>query len=131
MVFTLDLLQDIRKEAFAKNEGYPYLVALLKDAWVRSYYVTMRTYTVIYTLTDWSELIEHGQDDAIVWDVFNEKALVDALRAHQRWETDFVTRLNATREAGCIDYIADLEKMIVIYRGNGGEYVESIPEITV
>ncbi len=64
--------------------------------------------------------------------VFDQEALIKALRADQAGQTTFPEFLNATWEAGVISYEADFSERKVTYLGSQGEsYVEAYPAVEI
>jgi uncharacterized protein YbcV (DUF1398 family) len=64
--------------------------------------------------------------------VFDQVALVTALRADQRGESTFPEFLIASWNAGVIRYVADFNARIVTYYGaNDESYEESYPAVEV
>jgi uncharacterized protein YbcV (DUF1398 family) len=64
--------------------------------------------------------------------VFDERALIQALRVDQAGESTFPEFLEASWRAGVIRYNVDLEARIVAYQGcNGEEYIEAYPAVSI
>ena len=64
--------------------------------------------------------------------VFDEEALIKALRVDQAGESTFPEFLEASWRAGVVSYCVDLEERTVAYQGcNGEEYIEAYPAVTV
>ena len=64
--------------------------------------------------------------------VFDEAALIKALRVDQAGESTFPEFLTASWRAGVVRYDVDLEVRTVAYQGcNGEEYIEAYRAVTV
>jgi len=64
--------------------------------------------------------------------LFDEGALIRALRADQAGESTFPEFLDASWRAGVVGYDVDLEARTVTYQGcNGEEYIEAYPSVSI
>jgi uncharacterized protein YbcV (DUF1398 family) len=64
--------------------------------------------------------------------VFNEIALIQALRVDQSGESTFPQFLNASWRAGVVRYDVDLKARTVAYQGcSGEEYIEAYPAVSI
>jgi len=64
--------------------------------------------------------------------VFDQEALIKALRIDQAGESTFAEFLEASWRAGVVRYDVDLDARTVAYLGcNGEEYIEAYPAVTI
>lgn len=64
--------------------------------------------------------------------VFDDEALIRALRMDQAGESTFPKFLEASWRVGVVRYDVDLEARMVAYQGcYGEEYIETYPAVTV
>jgi uncharacterized protein YbcV (DUF1398 family) len=64
--------------------------------------------------------------------VFDERALIRALRVDQAGESTLPEFLDASWRAGVIRYDVNLEARTVAYQGcNGEEYIEAYPTVSI
>jgi uncharacterized protein YbcV (DUF1398 family) len=71
-------------------------------------------------------------DSAADVPVFDQSALIQALRIDQAGESTFPEFLGASWRAGVVRYDIDLEARTVAYQGcNGEEYIEAYPAVSI
>jgi uncharacterized protein YbcV (DUF1398 family) len=114
--------------------GFPYLAEVLRKAGVRRNVWSLPSGQSLF-LTQDGPVVMQGQPlitGAVDVPVFDEQALIKALRVDQAGESTFPEFLEATWRAGVVGYDVDLEGRTVAYQGcNGEEYIEAYPAVTV
>ena len=114
--------------------GFPYLTEVLRKAGVRRNVWSLPSGQSLF-LTQDGPVVMQGQPlitGAVDVPVFDEQALIKALRVDQAGESTFPEFLEATWRAGVVGYDVDLEGRTVAYQGcNGEEYIEAYPAVTV
>ena len=114
--------------------GFPYLAEVLRRAGVRRNVWSLPSSQSLF-LTQDGPVVLQGQPlvaGAVDVPLFDEQALIAALRVDQTGGSTFPEFLEATWRAGVVGYDVDLERRTVTYRGcNGEEYIEAYPAVTV
>jgi uncharacterized protein YbcV (DUF1398 family) len=114
--------------------GFPYLAEVLRKAGVKRNVWSLPSGQSLF-LTQEGPVVMQGQPlvtGAVDVPVFDEQALIRALRIDQVGESTFPEFLEATWRAGVVGYDVDLEGRTVAYQGfNGEEYIEAYPAVTV
>ena len=114
--------------------GFPYLAEVLRKAGVRRNIWSLPSGQSLF-LTQDGPVVMQGQPlvtGAFDVPVFDEQALIKALRIDQAGESTFPEFLEATWRAGVVGYDVDLEGRTVAYQGcDGEEYIEAYPAVTV
>lgn len=114
--------------------GFPYLAEVLRQAGVKKNIWTLPACQSIYVM-DEGNIVQQGTPlltGAHIIPKFNQQALITALRADQAGKSTFSEFLQASWNAGVINYIVDFEERKVSYFGGPGEsYVEEYPAVEV
>lgn len=131
----IENLESAQRRALAgrpKVGGFAYLAETLRRAGVTRNIWTLPAGQALY-LTTQGAVVSQGSclisGNAEV-PLFDEKALVVAIRSDQAGASTFPQFLAACWRAGVVQYEVDFDARSVSYRGcNGDEYVESYPAI--
>lgn len=114
--------------------GFPYLAEVLRQAGVTRNVWSLPGCQSLF-LTQKGPVVMQGKplvDGAVDVPVFDEAALIRALRADQAGESTFPEFLEASWRAGIVRYDVDFEARTVAYQGcNGEEYVEAYPNVSI
>ena len=114
--------------------GFPYLAETLRAAGVTINEWTLPSCQSIY-ITDNGPVVMHGQPlvtNIADIPVFDEKAVIRALREDQAERTTFPEFLMAIWQAGVVRYVVDFTGRRVTYFGcNSESYVEAYPEVAI
>lgn len=114
--------------------GFPYLAETLRAAGVKVNEWTLPSCQSLY-LTDAGPVVMQGQpliSNIANVPMFNEEAVIHALREDQAGRTTFPEFLAAIWLAGVIRYVVDFSGRQVTYFGcNGESYVEAYPAMTL
>lgn len=112
--------------------GFPYLAEVLRRAGVTRNIWSLPSGQSLF-LTRLGPVVMQGQplmNGAADVPVFDEEALIRALRLDQAGESTFPEFLGASWRAGVVRYEVNLEARTVAYQGcNGEEYIEAYPEV--
>lgn len=115
-----------------KVGGFPYLAEVLRSAGVTKNTWSLPSCQSVYVTADGPVVIQgtpliNGPNEI---PLFNQEALIRALRIDQAGESTFPEFLASTWKAGVIGYEVDFVKRNVIYYSCLGEkYVEDYPEV--
>lgn len=133
----IDNLKDAMKRAEAirpRVGGFPYLAEVLRQAGVTRNIWSLPSCQSLF-LTEDGPVVMLGNaltTDAVDVPVFDEGALIKALRIDQAGESTFQEFLDASWRAGVTRYEVDLEARTVTYQGCKGEaYIEAYPEVSI
>ena len=114
--------------------GFPYLAETLRAAGVTINEWTLPSCQSIY-ITDNGPVVMQGQPlvtNIADIPVFDEKAVIRALREDQAGRTTFPEFLMAIWQAGVVRYVVDFTGRRVTYFGcNSESYVEAYPEVAI
>jgi uncharacterized protein YbcV (DUF1398 family) len=114
--------------------GFPYLAEVLRQAGVTRNVWSLPGCQSLF-LTQKGPVVMQGKplvDGAADVPVFDESALIHALRVDQAGESTFPEFLDASWRAGVVRYDVDLEARTVAYQScNGEEYIEAYPAVTI
>lgn len=114
--------------------GFPYLAEALRAAGVVRYVFDVPTASVLY-VTAHGAVVKPGialVTQATEIAAFDADALVAAIRADQRGESDFPTFVARTFAAGVVRYSVDTTARTCTYFGALGDaYVEEYPAVTL
>lgn len=114
--------------------GFPYLAEVMRQAGVTRNVWSLPGCQSVF-LTQDGPVVMQGKplvDGAADVPVFNEGALIQALRVDQAGESTFPEFLDASWRAGVVRYDVDLEARTVAYQGcNGEEYIEAYPTVSI
>jgi len=114
--------------------GFPYLAEVMRQAGVTRNVWSLPGCQSVF-LTQEGPVVMQGKplvDGAADVPLFDEGALIRALRADQAGESTFPEFLNASWRAGVVGYDVDLEARTVTYQGcNGEEYIETYPSVSI
>jgi len=114
--------------------GFPYLAEVLRQAGVTRNVWSLPGCQSLF-LTQEGPVVVQGKplvDGAVDVPVFDETALVQALRVDQAGQSSFPEFLDASWRAGVVRYDVDLAARTVAYYGcNGEEYIEAYPAVSV
>jgi uncharacterized protein YbcV (DUF1398 family) len=137
MTNLIEKLQAAQSHALAnrpKVGGFPYLAECLKQAGVQHNYWELPSCQSIYVMND-GTVVNQGSPlitGMAEVPVFNEEALITALRTNQAGESTFPEFLQSAWQAGIIKYHVDFSKHLVTYYGaNKESYEEFYPEVEV
>ena len=114
--------------------GFPYLAEVLKQAGVRRNVWSLPGCQSLFLTQDGPVVLQSKPlvDGAADVAVFDEGALIRALRVDQAGESTFPEFLDASWRAGVVRYDVDLEARTVAYQGcNGEQYIEAYPAVTI
>ena len=133
----IDNLMEAMKTAQAIRPlvgGFPYLAEVLRKAGVSRNVWSLPSSQSLF-LTEQGPVVMQGEPlvtGAVDVPVFDEEALIRALRVDQAGESTFPEFLGASWRAGVVRYDVDLEARTVAYQGpNGEEYIEAYPAVTL
>jgi uncharacterized protein YbcV (DUF1398 family) len=114
--------------------GFPYLAEVMRQAGVTRNVWSLPGCQSIF-LTQDGPVVMQGKplvDGAADVPVFDERALIRALRVDQAGESTLPEFLDASWRAGVIRYDVNLEARTVAYQGcNGEEYIEAYPTVSI
>lgn len=114
--------------------GFPFLAEVLRQAGVTRNMWSLPGCQSIF-LTQDGPVVMQGKplvDSVADVPVFDERALIQALRIDQAGESTFPEFLDASWRAGVVRYSVDLEARTVAYHGcNGEEYIETYPAVSL
>lgn len=114
--------------------GFPFLAEVLRQAGVTRNMWSLPGCQSIF-LTQDGPVVMQGKplvDSVADVPVFDERALIQALRIDQAGESTFPEFLDASWQAGVVRYSVDLEARTVAYHGcNGEEYIETYPAVSL
>jgi uncharacterized protein YbcV (DUF1398 family) len=114
--------------------GFPYLAEVLRQAGVTRNVWSLPGCQSLF-LTQKGPVVMQGKplvDGAADVPVFDESALIHALRVDQAGESTFPEFLDASWRAGVVRYDVDLEARTVAYQScNGEEYIEAYPAVSI
>jgi uncharacterized protein YbcV (DUF1398 family) len=114
--------------------GFPYLAEALRQAGVTRNVWSLPGCQSLF-LTQEGPVVMQGKplvDGVADVPVFDESALIQALRVDQSGESTFPQFLNASWRAGVVRYDVDLEARTVADQGcNGEEYIEAYPTVSI
>lgn len=114
--------------------GFPYLAEVLRRAGVTRNIWSLPSGQSLF-LTQLGPVVMQGHplvNGAADVPVFDEEALIKALRLDQAGESTFPEFLAASWRAGVVRYEVNLEARTVAYQGcNGEEYIEAYPEVAL
>lgn len=117
-----------------KVGGFPFLAECMRQAGVQKNIWSLPAAQSTY-LFDAGAVVQQGTplvSGMVEVPVFDEAALVAAIRTDQRGESTFPEFLMATWNAGVVRYVADFNARVVIYYGAHDEsYEESYPAVEV
>ena len=117
-----------------KVGGFPYLAECLKIAGVEHNIWSLPGSQSIYVMKD-GVVVQQGTplvSGITEVPVFDEQALITALRTDQAGQSTFPEFLTASWKAGVVSYEVNFSEHTVAYFGARGEkYVESYPEVEV
>ena len=117
-----------------KVGGFPFLAECMRQAGVQQNIWSLPAAQSSY-LFNGGAVIQQGTplvSGMVEVPVFNEAALVAAIRTDQRGESTFPEFLIASWNAGVVRYVADFTLRTVIYYGAHDEaYEESYPAVEV
>lgn len=114
--------------------GFPYLAEVLRQAGVTRNVWSLPGCQSLF-LTQEGPVVIQGKplvESAANVPVFDESALIQALRIDQAGESTFLEFLDASWRAGVVRYEVNLEARTVAYQGcNGEEYIEAYPTVSI
>jgi len=114
--------------------GFPTLAEVLRQAGVRRNVWSIPGCQSLF-LTKEGPVVMQGKplvEGAADVPVFDESALIRALRTDQAGESTFPQFLEASWRAGVVRYDVDFEARTVTYQGcNCEEYVEAYPAVSI
>ncbi len=114
--------------------GFPYLAEVMRQAGVKRNVWSLPGCQSVF-LTQSGAVVMQGKpliDGVADIPVFDEIALIQALRSDQAGESTFPEFLDASWRAGVVCYEVDLEARTVVYRGcDGEEYIEAYPAVSI
>jgi uncharacterized protein YbcV (DUF1398 family) len=114
--------------------GFPYLAEVLRKAGVTRNIWSLPACQSLF-LTQAGPVVMQGAPlvhGAVDVPVFDQEALIQALRVDQAGESTFPQFLDASWRAGVVRYDVDFEARTVAYQGcDGEEYLEAYPAVTV
>lgn len=117
-----------------KVGGFPFLAECLRQAGVEKNIWALPGSQSMYVLKD-AVLVQQGIpliSGMTEVPVFDEQALITALRTDQAGQSTFLEFLTASWKAGVVGYEVDFSARTVAYYGARGEqYVESYPDVEV
>jgi len=117
-----------------KIGGFPFLAECLRKAGVQRNLWVLPAAQSTYVMQD-DVIVQPGtplETAAVSVPVFNEAALITALRTDQEGRGTFPDFLQAAWRAGVVRYDVDLEKRTVAYFGIRGEcYTEAYPSVDI
>ncbi len=114
--------------------GFPYLAETLRRAGATRNVWSLPSCQSLF-LTEEGPVVVQGVplvSGAVDVPVFDENALIKALRTDQAGESTFHEFLEASWRAGVVRYDVDFDARTVAYQGcNGEEYIEAYPEVKI
>jgi uncharacterized protein YbcV (DUF1398 family) len=114
--------------------GFPYLAEVMRQAGVTRNVWSLPACQSLF-LTREGSVVMQGQplaEGLVDVPMFNESALIQALRIDQAGESTFPQFLEASWRAGVVRYDVDLEARTVAYQGcKGEEYIEAYPAVSI
>jgi len=114
--------------------GFPYLAEVMRETGVTRNVWSLPGCQSVF-LTQEGPVVMQGKplvDGAADVPLFDEGALIRALRADQAGESTFPEFLDASWRAGVVGYDVDLQARTVTYQGcNGEEYIEAYPSVSI
>lgn len=117
-----------------KVGGFPFLAECLRQAGVEKNIWTLPSAQSAYIMKD-ATLVQQGTplvSGMVEVPVFDEQALIKALRTDQAGESTFPEFLMATWNSGVVTYEVDFSVRTVSYYGARGEsYVESYAAVDI
>lgn len=117
-----------------KVGGFPFLAECMRQAGVKQNIWSLPAAQSTYVF-EGGAVVQQGTSlvsGMVEVPVFDEAALVAAIRTDQRGESTFPQFLMASWNAGIVRYVADFNLHTVIYYGaNGESYEESYPAVDV
>ena len=117
-----------------KVGGFPYLAESLRQAGVTRNIWSLPACQSLF-LTEQGPVVMQGAplvSGAVDVPIFNQEALIKALRIDQAGESTFPEFLAASWRAGVVRYDVDFAARTVTYFGcNGEEYTESYPAVQI
>lgn len=112
--------------------GFPYLAEVLRQAGVKKNIWNLPSCQSIYIMEE-GNVVQQGTPlitGSQIIPKFNQQALINALRTDQAGKSTFPEFLQASWNAGVINYIVDFEERKVSYFGGPDEfYVEEYPAV--
>lgn len=115
--------------------GFPFLAECLRLAGVSHNVWSLPAVQSVYIFADGEWVVNQMPplvSGLIEVPIFNQEALVTALRTDQAGKSTFPEFLAAAWQAGVVGYDVDFHKRTVTYMGKGGElYIEEYPEVAV
>ncbi len=133
----IDNLTDAMKRAEANRPhvgGFPHLAEVLRQAGVKRNVWSIPSSQSLFLTEDGPVVMQGSPLVTGVVDVpvFDQEALIKALRIDQAGESTFPEFLEASWRAGVVRYDVDLDARTVAYLGcNGEEYIEAYPAVTI
>lgn len=116
------------------SNGFPYLMASLRDAGVTRIEVTVPSWTTVLTTADGS-IVQQGTpivDGTEEVPAFDRDAFLAALSANQIGENSFPEWMRLTWGAGVVWYSVDVAAHTCTYRSPAGDtYVEEYDDIAL
>lgn len=114
--------------------GFPYLAEAMRQAGVTRNVWSLPGCQSLF-LTQDGPVVMQGKplvEGIADVPVFDEGALIQALRIDQAGESTFPEFLYASWRAGVVRYDVDLEARTVAYQGcSGEEYIEAYPSVSI
>ncbi len=114
--------------------GFPFLAECLRRARVQKNLWSLPSTQSLYVLQD-AVIVQQGVplvSGVVPVPLFDEAALITALRIDQAGQGTFADFLQAAWAAGVVRYEVDFEQRVVTYSGARDErYVESYPAVEV
>lgn len=128
------LSQTIIRDVEARSTGKPYPVYVknMKGVGISRYKVFVCNHDRTFYKADGEQLEIPGHAVTLTCaERFDLAKTKEAIRRTQQGLTDYSAFLKEIAEAGVHTYVADLEKMEIIYNGMhaGEKYTEKIPEV--
>jgi uncharacterized protein YbcV (DUF1398 family) len=133
----IDLLMAAQSKAMANRPavgGFPYLAETLRQAGVTRNRWALPACQSVFVTGEGSVVMQGTPLVTGVADVpvFDEQALVSALRTDQAGKSTFPEFLQATWNAGVVGYDVDFTGRTCTYFGaNGESYVEAYPQVAI
>jgi len=117
-----------------KVGGFPYLAEVLRKAGIKKNRWSLPACQSVFVMDD-GNVVQQGTPLVTglhVIPAFDEAALITAIRTDQAGKSSFPEFLQATWDAGVVEYDVDFVGRKVSYYGVLGEcYVEDYPEVVV
>lgn len=107
-----------------KVGGFPYLAEAMRQAGITKNSFDVPSMSMVYVTAE-GNLLQPGPPmftEATIVPPFNEAALVTALRADQRGETEFSDFVTAIFNAGVVRFEVDTVARVCTYFGAGGTH---------